>query len=606
LTGPVISVAGVCDGVSRVFMTQDRHSDAYVACPTERATIEAFSQWLVKMNPDVLIGWNVVGFDLRVLLERANKNGFELKLGRGRGRTTVRDSRMAGGMMADVEGRLVLDGRRTLQASGYYAERYSLEYTSQTLLGEGKAIEKTVDPAAEIVRMHREEPDALAQYNLQDCVLVDRIFKKQDLIGFVVERQQLTGLAMDRIGGSVAAFDYLYLPRLHRKGVVAGTIDSRIPAEPSPGGWVMEALPGLFKNVLVLDFKSLYPSIIRTFCVDPYALIVADQDPNAVEGFKGATFHSSEHILPHLIEDLWSARDEAKRRGDQARSSAIKVLMNSFYGVLGTTGCRFFASKLASSITMRGHQVIQQSRDLINADGYQVIYGDTDSLFVRIGDEHDTAEAQRLGQEISTRINQHWKETCTRQYGVKSHLEFEFETHFQRLYMPTKRGSSEGSKKRYAGLVATSSGESELVIKGLEAARTDWTPLARRFQKEVFRRVFKNELDGLEAWVQEEVDAIRRGERDAELRYTKRLRRPTSEYKKNIPPHVRAAILLGASPRFISYYITVKGPQPDGQVDAPLDYEHYIEKQLQPAGEGILHEVGIPFGKLAQRQMSLF
>jgi DNA polymerase-2 len=368
----------------------------------------------------------------------------------------------------------------------------------------------------------------------------------------------------------------------------------------------MEAEPGLFRNVLVLDFKSLYPSIIRTFRVDPYALVVADEDPDAVQGFKGASFHSSEHILPDLIEDLWRARDQAKKRGDMARSSAIKVLMNSFYGVLGTTGCRFFAARLASSITMRGHQVIQQSRDLINEAGHRVIYGDTDSLFVRIGDEHSPAGAQQIGQEISERVNQHWKAVCAEQFGVQSFLEFEFETHFERLYMPTKRGSSEGSKKRYAGRVFTAAGDSELVIKGLEAARTDWTPLARRFQTEVFQRVFDDQLDGLEDWLQEEVDAIRRGDRDRELLYTKRLRRPVSEYKKNIPPHVRAAKILGSSPRHISYYITVKGPQPEGQVDAPLDYEHYIEKQLQPACEGILHEVGIPFGKIAQRQLSLF
>ncbi len=605
LDGQVISIAGYCEGVGKVFMTHSDKFDSFVSCESERDTIEKFVEWMQGVDPDVLTGWNVIGFDVRVLIERARINGFELRLGRGYGRTSVRDSRMRGGMMADVEGRIVLDGRRTLQASGYYAERYGLEYTARTLLGEGKHIQKTDDPAAEIMRMHREEPESLADYNLQDCVLVDRIFKKQDLIGFVTERQQLTGLALDRIGGSVAAFDYLYLPRFHRKGYVARTIDSRIPAEASPGGWVMDAKPGLFRNVLVLDFKSLYPSIIRTFKVDPYAMIVADKDEKAVEGFRGASFHSEDHILPGLIQDLWQARDQAKKRGDGARSSAIKVLMNSFYGVLGTTGCRFFSSKLASSITMRGHEIIKASRDLINAMGYEVIYGDTDSLFVRIGEEHDVESSAKIGAEISKAVNDHWKRYCMSNYDIDSFLEFEFESHFMQLYMPTKRGSSEGSKKRYAGLVAKK-GEPELVIKGLEAARTDWTPMARMFQTELFRRVFDGELDGLREWVQAEVRAIRQGQRDEELIYTKRLRRPAEEYKKNVPPHARAAQILGKSPRRISYYITTAGPQPVEMVDAPIDYEHYVERQLQPAAEGILAEIGIDFGAIARKQLSLF
>src|SRR5690606_23548835 len=162
-----------------------------------------------------------------------------------RGRTRVRNTERRGGAIADVEGRVVLDGRATLQASGYSAERYSLEYTAQTLLGEGKTLRKVSDKVAEIRRLYQDDPNSLAAYNSKDCVLVQRIFEKQDLVGFVLERQQLTGLAMERIGGSVAAFDHLYLPRLHRKGRVGRTIDSDTDGAASPGGYVMEAAPGL-------------------------------------------------------------------------------------------------------------------------------------------------------------------------------------------------------------------------------------------------------------------------------------------------------------------------------------------------------------------------
>jgi len=613
LDGRVLSIAAICGEESCVWVDRpDVSSGHFVSCDGEAAVIRAFQAWLNKIDPDVITGWNVIGFDLRVLIKRAEILGMKLALGRGRGRTSTRTTGRRGGLFADVEGRVVLDGRPTLQASGYFAESYSLESISRTLLGEGKTLKKVADKAAEIMRLYRDEPDELAIYNLQDCVLVQRIFEKQDLLGFVLERQQLTGLAMDRVGGSVAAFDYLYLPRLHRKGRVGRTIDSDEEFEASPGGYVMDSQPGLFRNVLVLDFKSLYPSIIRTFKVDPCGLVAAEKaradgapDFDPIDGFRGGFFHREEHILPALIEDLWNARDEAKSRKDTARSTAIKVLMNSFYGVLGTTGCRFYDPRLASSITMRGHQIILDSKAFIEKAGYEVVYGDTDSVFVRVGDEHDVAAAKAIGRTLATDINEYWRSRCENEHQISSHLEMEFETHYLRFYMPTKRHSDEGSKKRYAGWVLGKSGEAQVEIKGMEAVRTDWTRLARDFQIELIRRVFCDELDGIEAWVMGEVRAVREGRRDPLLVYTKRLRRSPEEYT-NTPPHVAAAIIQGGNPRRISYYMTRAGAQPVGYVDAPIDYEHYIEKQLKPSTEAILEHIGISFERIANKQGWLF
>jgi DNA polymerase-2 len=100
--------------------------------------------------------------------------------------------------------------------------------------------------------------------------------------------------------------------------------------------------------------------------VDPLGLAVESADPvDTVPGFKGASFSKDTHILPELIEHLWNARDRAKRANNDALSRAIKIIMNSFYGVLGTTACRFFDPRLASSITLRGHEIITRSRAFI-------------------------------------------------------------------------------------------------------------------------------------------------------------------------------------------------------------------------------------------------
>jgi DNA polymerase II len=100
----------------------------------------------------------------------------------------------------------------------------------------------------EIRRLYRDDPESLARYNLEDCRLVREIFAKADLLNFAVERACLTGLALDRQGGSVAAFDFQYLPRLHREGYVAPSLREFDEAVSSPGGYVMDSKPGCMKT----------------------------------------------------------------------------------------------------------------------------------------------------------------------------------------------------------------------------------------------------------------------------------------------------------------------------------------------------------------------
>jgi len=207
----------------------------------------------------------------------------------------------------------------------------------------------------------------------------------------------------------------------------------------SPGGYVMNSAPGLYRHVLVLDFKSLYPSIIRTFAIDPYAYWYAqhqelDKD-QVIEGYNNAYFSRKEQLLPDIIKDLWAERDKAKKENNQPLSQAIKIIMNSFYGVLGSTGCRFFDPRVCSSFTLRGPYIIQQSQDWIDAQGYQVIYGDTDSLFVWLGEdfspqkhfsEESNQQALNIGRELSVALNDWWRENLHQTMQLDSALEIEF------------------------------------------------------------------------------------------------------------------------------------------------------------------------------------
>ena len=432
------------------------------------------------------------------------------------------------------------------------------------------------------------------------------------MLDFAVARSAITGLNMDRMGGSVASFDNLYLPRLHRAGYVAPNASREHTA--SPGGFVLDSMPGIYDHVLVLDFKSLYPSIIRTFFIDPLGLALGISGnlsaQETVPGFLDARFAREGHILPALIQQLWQQRDAARAAGDQPLSQAIKIIMNSFYGVLGTPGCRFFDARLATSITRRGHQILGRTRDAIEAAGHRVIYGDTDSVFVWIQDARSDEQAEAAGRQLERDINVWWRDRIREEFGLTSVLELQFETHFKRFLMPTVRGSDKGSKKRYAGSVAGKAGD-ELVFKGLESGRTDWMRLARAFQEELYGRIFRQQPYA--DYVKAVTARVLAGEEDAQLVYRKRLRRRLEDYQRNVPPHVQAARLCAerglpvpSRGSWVEYVITTSGAEPAARPLAPLDYQHYVDRQLAPVADGILGFVGSSFGALTEKQIGLF
>ena len=577
----------------------------------ERALLVALFEEIARADPDVISGWNVVEFDLAVLEARARAAGLPFAIGRaGERARVIAGATSSQPSVARVPGRVVLDGVATLRSATHTFDRFTLEHVSRELLGRGKEIRHTHDPVAEILRMHAEDVESLALYNLEDCRLVLDIFAEADLLAFAMERARLTGLAMDRQGGSVAAFDHLYLPRLHRRGRVAPDVWRGPDVTASPGGHVLDSVPGLYRDVLSFDFRSLYPSIIRTFRIDPLGMAVPGDDP--VAGEDGASFAREGAILPELIETLHDARSAAMESGNKALSRAIKILMNSFYGVLGTPGCRFFDPRLPTSITRKGHAIIERARVYFEEQGLPVIYGDTDSLFVHVqggaGEEALGARGHALAEGLTRQL----AEEIAREHRVESRLELRFESHYLRFLMPTTRGSERGSKKRYAGLVRRADGAPELVVRGLEAVRRDWTPLARRVQLELLRRVLTD--TPYEDWLREIVRDVSSGALDHELVYRKRLRRELDDYaggrSSGGAQHVQAARMLadddGPARREIEYVMTTRGPEPIEKRAAPIDHGHYIDKQLAPACDVVLPFVGTSFARVAGAQTSLF
>ena len=604
-SGSLYSIA--CSGTTDVVFVVGSRPDlpGIVFCRDEKTLLTRFYRHMAQEDPDIIIGWNVVDFDLKFLYERSRNCNLPFTIGRGGSPGTVFPARGGNRSVARIKGRVVIDVPVHLRTYFHTFEEYSLNFVAEALLGKSKEITLTGrEKIAEIDRRYRDDIVEFARYNLRDAILTKEIFDTAGILPNAVERSRRSGHLLDRTGGSIAAFDYLYLPRLHRAGYVAADTPA-FPSDdtPLPGGYVIEPKPGLYDNVLVLDFRSLYPSIIMSFAIDPLGRYRAAETGDTVRGPAGPRFSRAPAILPGIIAELLEARIEAKKSGNGPLSQAIKILMNSFYGVLGARNCRFFSAELATAITQTGQYLLKTSiRYIEESLGHPVIYGDTDSLFVHLGTGAE-ADAQATGRDLSCKVTGFLKRHLKERFAAESALLLQFEIHYRYFLIPAVRGTAYGSKKHYCG-GTVQDGTLALHFKGMESARSDWTDLAKEFQQELIRRIFTGEP--VERFVHRMVDDVTSGRADAKLVYKKRLRKHHDEYTHAVPPHVQAARRLENPPHLIRYCITVDGPQPVERLRSALDYRHYIDCQLQPVADSVLELTGSSFSGILSGQQDLF
>ena len=575
----------------------------------ERALLQALAARVEAIDPDILSGWNVIDFDLKVLQARFEAHALPFNLGRTQDASWYRESQVWGGSRMVVYGRQILDGLHLVRATLQRYDDWRLGTVARAVLGRGKTLEPEDDetmPEA-IVHAYARDRAAFCAYCLEDSRLVWDILEQEGLVALTVRRSRLIGLPLERAWGSVAAFDFMYISALRQRGAVAPTtgVDRR-EGRGAPGGLVIEPQVGLYRHLFVFDFKSLYPSIIRTFNIDPLSHARAGDD--AITAPNGARFDRERGILPAMLEEFWTQREEAKDRGDAVASFAYKIIMNSFYGVLATGSCRFAADELAGAITEFGHYILRWAQGRLEERGVRVIYGDTDSVFVDPGLAEDcpAAEARALGERLCAEVDQALAEHIEKEYGVESRLELEFEKYYARFLLPPMRGSEKGRAKGYAGLRVSGEGE-QLDIVGMEAVRRDWTRLAHQLQRQLLELLFHDAgPEAIEQCAMEWVRALRAGEKDADLVYRKSLRKPVANYIRNVPPHVQAARLLPRPRGVIQYVVTRDGPQPVGHLSAPPDYEHYARKQIEPLLSTIAQVSPIDVESVMKGAVSLF
>lgn len=616
---------------------------------SEREMLAAFVRRIRELDPDIVTGWNVVDFDFSRILERLRAHGLSLALGRSREPCTYLpgEARRPGAVV--IPGRQLLDGMRLMRSGPQRFADQSLETAAREVLGRGKTIDAPRGRAKieEIIRLYREDPAALCRYCLDDARLVHEILERTGLLELTIRRCRLIGIPLSRAWTSIAAFDFIYIEALHRRGIVAPTLGvDALPLNEAPGGAIIPPRSGLYDNVYVFDFQSLYPSIIRTFNIDPLSYLpdgllessggsptggqatgapASDESAGTMlHAPNGATFRRVPGILPGLLDRFFESRAEAKRSGDAVASYVYKIILNSFYGVLGAPGCRFAGSQLAGAITGFGHHILYWCRDFLAAKGLQTLYGDTDSLFVLSKLPPGTApeRVREWGEELCSAVNEKLREHLAEKYRVESRLRLQFEKLYLRFFIPPLRGrasaprepeeAAPGRSKGYAGALLGLPGEPvRIEVRGMEAVRRDWTQAAKEFQLALLRLLFEaRPRTEIVAYVRSFLAEILEGKRDAELVYRKALRKSVDEYARSLPAHVKAArrLKMGEQAGLIDYLWTKEGPQPVGNVSAPIDYDHYLEKQIKPIAAAFSEVIGVDLVELfhRDRQLPLF
>jgi DNA polymerase Pol2 len=364
------------------------------------------------------------------------------------------------------------------------------------------------------------------------------------------------------------------------------------------GAFVYQPTPGVYKNIRVFDFRSLYPTILIAHNIDKYTMKSEGSEDEKINLPDKAVFFdkSKQGFLPELIERIitrrFKVKDELKKhekdsdeyRTLDAESYGLKILANSFYGYLAFFGARWYSLDCASSITAMGRKYIHNTIDLAEKHNIKVIYGDTDSVFLIDSDSMDKfkTEANKL---------------------LPHPMELEEEGLYKSGVFLEKKGSGAGAKKRYALLDQNDN----LIIKGLEARRGDWSKLAQKAQVEILK-IILTEVDGKPALekIQKIIADIRNKYIDIEdLIITNRLTKQIHEYKTK-GPQVAAGELLAqtgikvGAGTIVKYVITkgsskrirdrVKLPEQTNLDE--IDEDYYINNQLIGATYKILELFG--------------
>lgn len=462
----------------------------------EKAMLEGLSKVIAQNHTDLLCTYNGDAFDLPFLQKRAEVNGAALRLGRTKKAVFAKKIGMR--TKTYVAGRIHFDVYHAITflntVGAIKLQRLTLDDAYFELFGKHK-VDLKYDQIWENWKTGK-GMDKVAEYAKVDSIAC------LDLANYCLDLE----LALSRQVGlpmfesSRATAGQLVEFYLMRKSFEYNEIVPNKPSysevvarseNPLQGAFVKTPEPGVYENIAVLDFRSLYPSIIVSHNIDPST---KDCTCCTDEATKAATGHhyckKRKGLVPRVLEEVLESRFAIKAKLSEIKRAkgadnheykqlhatqwALKVIANSFYGYLAYPRSRWYDFDCGSAITGLARNYIKATMEAAEESGYKVLYGDTDSLMI----QYPKGEEDKVF-EFRARVNK----------KLPGNMELELEEFFVRGLFVSKKATgakdekAAGAKKKYAMITK----EGKIKIRGFELVRRDWSGVAKRTQKELLR-----------------------------------------------------------------------------------------------------------------------
>lgn len=553
----------------------------------DREVIEAFMEYVKKFDPDIIVNYGANRMDWEYLTERSRRLGIRFSV-----------DRVGTEPHRSVYGHVSITGRINLDLADFADELYEVKVKTlenvADYLGVMKVEERTLIEDVEVADYwdDPEKRETLAKYSMENVESIMGLYEA--LSDYAIELSRLVGLPLDQIGKAAVGFrvEWFLIREAYKTGELVPERVER-PYIPYVGGMVLKPKPGIHENIAILDFKSMYPNIMIEYNISPDTYL-PPSEPEPPSGVYTApeVGHRFRKEPPgfykRVLSSLISARDEVRaklRKVDpksveyrvlDARQKAIKVITNATYGYAGWIGARWYRKPVAEATTAWGRKTILSTIEMAKKMGLEVIYSDTDSIFI-------TYDPEKV-------------ESLTRMIEETLKLEIKPDKIYTRILFTE-------AKKRYCGLLPNG----ELDVVGLEVVRGDWASIARNVQEGVLEIILKErDIDKAVEFVHKFISDLKaRKHPYKDLVIWKTLTKPIEKYEVRAP-HVEAAKMLKREGWDITLgdkvgYVIVKGSGRLYERAKPyiltsydeVDLDYYIEKQVIPAVLRILKQFGV-------------
>lgn len=599
-----------------MLMTKPSSRNDTLSFSTEKEMLEEFIKIIDNYDPDIITGYNINNFDIPYILDRMMVNKIRPTLGRCADKPAY-TRQVAASQEPVVQGRIVVDPYQILKRDPWQKfHKYDLNTVAKKLVNEGK-IDVAYSDMIGLWNGNQEGIDKLVEYAKKDAELPLKIIIEKGLLEKFFEISKISGvLLQDCFGGQTTRIEVMLLHEFIRKNFIMPNrpqkheLIKREEERTLKGALVLEPKKGLHADgcTLVLDFTSLYPSIIRTYNISPDTLVTGETNVKYATSPLGTKFVDKSvryGILPMTVEKLVTARRNVKKdmktaTGEakkilNARQLALKDISNSIYGHTGYVRARLYMLDVASTITAYGRENIENTKKIIEDNfGVEVIYGDTDSIFVKTKITN-LDEAKELGEKISKYVTE----------NLPGQLELLFEKIYRTFLILTK--------KRYVGwsFKYDDKWKDSIDMRGIETIRRDWCPLVSELQEEIISIILK-EGDPQKAitMVKNTIEKLKKGEIGLEkLTVIKSITKSIGSYDGMLPHIELARKIMLRNPQEppkvgdrLSYVI-IKGNQMlSKRAEDPeyvkkhkidIDADYYIENQILPPIERLFAAMNV-------------